>query len=74
MRSTLTMYVTFIHTDRLANLLHRTSDSGGGVLLVLREMVSMIESRGCQSDAKRADPVKYGRSRVKTRGYGRWMG
>ena len=68
MRSTLTMYVTFIHTDRLANLLHRNSDSGGGVLLVLREMVSMIESRGCQSDGRRANPVKYGRLQAKTRG------
>ena len=68
MRSTLTMYVTFIHTDRLANLLHSTSDSGGGVLLVLREMVSMIESRGCQSDGRRANPVKYGRLQAKTRG------
>ena len=71
MRSTLTMYVTFIHTDRLPSLFHSNLDSGGGALLVLRKMASMIESPGCQSGTRRADPVKYGRSRVRTRGYGR---
>ena len=30
MRSTITIYVTFIHTDRLANLLHLTLDSDRG--------------------------------------------
>jgi hypothetical protein len=77
MRSTITIYVTFIHTDRLANLLHRTLDSGGDqqpwcVLLALREMVSMIGSWSCQSGTRRANPAKYGRSRAKTGGYGRW--
>ena len=71
-RSIPTMYGTFIHTDRLASLLHRALDSGGGqhrgVLLALRKIASTIGSRGCRSDDRRADPVKYGRSHVKTDG------
>jgi hypothetical protein len=54
--------------------LHRNLDSDCGVLLALRKMVSMIGPRGCKSDAKRANPVKYGRSRVKIGGYGIWIG